>query len=82
MAADTWIFDGSTWALSGATGPSGRLGLAMATQGNQVLMFGGESTGQGMGDSWSFNGTSWTQLYVGSSTTPPARDDHAMATLP
>jgi hypothetical protein len=78
LATDTWVFDGSTWTMSPATGPSGRIFHAMATQGSQVLMFGGEN----MGDTWSFNGASWTQLYVGLTTTPSARNSHAMATLP
>jgi hypothetical protein len=75
LATDTWIFDGATWTLSPATGPSGRIGLAMATQGDHVLLFGGG----GLGDTWSFDGAAWTSV---GGAGPPARSDHAMATLP
>lgn len=48
--------------------------------GNEVVLFGGNETGTLLNDSWTFDGTSWTQVSV--SNPPPARLDAAMATLP
>jgi hypothetical protein len=75
LATDTWTFDG-TWTNTGASGPSGRIGHAMATQGSVVLLYGGENTAE----TWSFDGASWTE--VTASSAAGARSDHAMATLP
>jgi hypothetical protein len=53
----------------------------MATLGNKVVLFGGTSQGSGaLNDTWTFDGTSWTQLPV--SNRPPAGFDAAMAALP
>ena len=71
---DTWSWDGTTWTkLSPAASPSVRNSAAMAYDpgtGN-VVLFGGNS---GVGnltynDTWTWNGTTWTQL---SPTTSPS----------
>lgn len=77
---DTWLFDGTAWSKSTAAGPTGDpAGLSdsrgfqvMATLGNRVILFGGEQDANHiLGDTWAFDGTSWTQLTTAHS--PPAR---------
>jgi len=88
---DTWQWDGTTWtALAPPTSPPARTNHAMATLGNKVVLFGGTPTAMrfydpslpapaGEGDTWTWDGTTWTELAP--STSPPARMNHAMATL-
>ena len=75
----TWVWDGQTWASpAGGAGPILRVDPALvyddATR--QVIMFGGGHPGCGtngsqyLGDTWSWNGTHWTQLHP--ATSPPA----------
>lgn len=81
---DTWSWNGTTWTqLAPATSPTTRTQGGMVyfpTAGNWVL-FGGElgSTGGGSNDTWTFNGTTWTQLTPAAS--PPTRSQFAMAAL-
>lgn len=64
---DTWEFDGSDWAeVTTTSQPSKRNNHAIvydAARG-QVLLFGGYDTDLGveLDDTWSFDGTNWTQL--------------------
>ena len=84
---DTWTFNGMSWTqVPVRPSPSVRLGAAMATLGNEVVMFGGgeavsapPSPSPVLDETWTFNGTSWTQVSV--SNPPPERDYAAMATL-
>jgi hypothetical protein len=80
--SDTWIFNGTTWTqLSSATSPPARYQPSMAydpATGNVVLFGGGGSGGSGyLGDTWIFNGTTWTQLSP--ATSPSARYGASMA---
>lgn len=75
---DTWTRKGTTWTHQHpASSPSPRTGAAMvydpATQ--QLLLFGGGNPpGAGfMADTWSWNGTTWTQLHP--ATSPPTRQN-------
>ena len=75
--SDTWTRTGSTWTQQHpATSPSARTGAGLvydaATQ--QLLLFGGGATTAGPfnGDTWTWNGTTWTQLHP--ATSPPARE--------
>jgi len=58
---------------------AGRIGQAMATRGNTVVLYGGEN----LGDTWVFDGAVW-KLAIASGTpgSPGPRSDAAMATLP
>src|SRR5436305_1246047 len=67
-----------------------RTNHAMATLGSEVVVFGGTPTARpfyepslpapaGEGDTWTWDGTTWTKLAPAAS--PPARMNHAMATL-
>jgi hypothetical protein len=69
-----------TWtAASGAAAPTPRSAArAASVPFNQLaLLFGGEDAGGVLGDTWGFNGVSWTQL--ASSPSPPPRSHHVMA---
>jgi hypothetical protein len=59
--------------------PAARDGAAMAfdSNTNQTILFGGFSNGQLLQDTWSWDGTKWTQLFP--ATSPPSRSDAAMA---
>jgi N-acetylneuraminic acid mutarotase len=85
---DTWDWDGNTWSLRATTGPSARAGHAMAAlHGNVVLFGGGEVTvlastvrieSEPKGDTWEWDGSSWTQREVAG---PSARSGLAMVAL-
>jgi hypothetical protein len=61
---DTWTFDGTRWTqLSVSNAPPARSFAAMATLGNEVVLFGGAAIGF-LNDTWMFDGTSWTQVSV------------------
>jgi cysteine-rich repeat protein len=73
---DTWEYDGSDWTLKQpATTPLARAGAAMAFDAinSRLIMFGGATsgvcttcntndTGDPVNETWSYNGTNWTQL--------------------
>jgi len=66
--ADTWTCNGTTWAqLSPATSPSGRYLASMAYSGtlgssaNDVLLYGGTNASGDLGDTWTWNGTTWSE---------------------
>jgi len=64
---DTWTFDGKTWKeVSSPNAPPARFNPGMATLGDRVVLYGGmyETAGtvQYLYDTWSFDGSSWTQL--------------------
>ena len=75
---DTWSWNGTTWSqITPSTSPAGRSEAAMAYDGSQILLFGGTGFTQGVGsadlsDTWTFNGTQWTQL-TNLATSPSAR---------
>src|SRR5439155_1474136 len=83
--ADTWEFEGatSTWSkILPATSPPARSFHAMtydAVRG-RVLLFGGIGVAGGaggtLGDTWEFDGTTWTERTP--ATSPPLRSDHAL----
>jgi PKD repeat protein len=72
---ETWIFDDGQWSeLHPPTSPPARSGASLAwdpTDG-YLLLFGGGRFGLGpfMGDTWSFLGGVWTQVYPESSPSP------------
>jgi hypothetical protein len=83
---DTWTYSGQTWsqAPSSGSGPSAREDAAMAPWNGGAVLFGGDDIATtsdldtALGDTWSWNGGSWTQLDV---TGPSPRTAHAMAPL-
>src|SRR6266550_3682287 len=69
QCADTWTFDGNTWArhIAGPGTPPGRNAATLAydPSSGKVLLFGGASSGSdgtgGLADSWMWDGSAWTQ---------------------
>ena len=81
-SAQTWTFDGSAWSASSASGPAGRTDATLTfdpATGTSVL-FGGENASGPLSDTWSWNGSSWTQLSP--PVSPPARYGGVAAYLP
>ena len=79
---DTWTWNGTTWTqLSPATSPQARFYATMAYDpgSGQVVLFGGETVNSNfyVGDTWTWNGTTWTQQNP--ATSPPSRGTAAMA---
>ncbi|CAM6004240.1 unnamed protein product [Sphagnum balticum] len=79
---ETWIWNGSTqlWtqvAIANGASPNARTDHMMAgnTSGTTVL-FGGQGTNSQFNDTWTFNGTAWTQKFP--SVSPSVRSDAAM----
>jgi hypothetical protein len=82
ISNETWEWDGLTWAQRApAATPPARMAHAMAydTGRQRIVLFGGFSTvGQSaLGDTWEWDGTTWTQCFP--SLSPTARGNHAMA---
>ena len=77
----TWIWNGTTWALRAPVhSPPARSGAALAfDQARQVVvLFGGaNAAGVVMNDTWTWNGTDWTQMST--PVSPPVRANHSMA---
>jgi len=81
---DTWTWNGTTWTQQQpATSPPARAaaGAAYDRAHGRVLVFGGVISANGkltyFGDTWSWDGTTWTQLHPASS--PSARQLADMA---
>lgn len=77
---ETWLWDGTTWTQQHPSlSPPGRNAAAMdydATTGN-IVLFGGQvfdsnTAFHPLGDTWIYDGTTWTQQHPASS--PPARE--------
>ena len=86
LYGNTWEFDGTDWHdVTPATSPTPRDATAMVYDSarHNVVLFGGQAElGNGgcctvAGDTWTWNGTTWTQLSPAHS--PSARQFHAMA---
>ena len=83
ILSDTWVWDGTNWTqkAAGLPAPPGRINHGMAFDGQQIVMFGGwDAAFAGFvvyGDTWVWNGTSWTQKIL--ATHPTARSDFGMA---
>ena len=70
--ADTWTWNGSTWAQqSPAASPSPRAYAAMPVPiGGDVVLFGGENGGTPLGDTWTWDGSTWAQQSPKKSPSP------------
>jgi hypothetical protein len=82
---DTWIWNGKTWTeVSPVNSPSPRYlhSMTFYKQAHQVVLFGGQGTGQGgscivCGDTWIWNGSNWIQQFPSSG--PSARIGASLA---
>jgi hypothetical protein len=79
--SDTWAWDGHLWTQVADTGPSARLGHAMATVDSSIVLFGGQvarpdgASGVSLGDTWAWTAGVWRQTQdIG----PGPRSSHAM----
>jgi Galactose oxidase, central domain len=82
VSADTWIWDGKTWAArpSLSSFPSRRIGHAMAYDAARqvIVLFGGANYSKTqLGDTWLWDGKSWTLVQPPAS--PGGRAFHSMA---
>ncbi len=81
---DTWIWNGNNWIpIYPATSPSPRAQASMVydTALQRIVLFGGMVAGGGgltstVGDTWTWDGTNWTQLQP--TLSPPARAQSSM----
>jgi hypothetical protein len=79
----TWTWNGTTWAkLHPAASPPARVFAAMAYDAatGTVVLFGGangDSSGDALGGTWTWNGTTWAKLQP--ATRPPALEGASMA---
>jgi hypothetical protein len=78
MRNDTWTWNGTAWTqLTASSSPSKREGAGMdydAFTGTTILFGGNDDTvnpAQPLGDTWSWNGSTWSQQQTASS--PPGR---------
>jgi hypothetical protein len=78
--ADTWLYDGQTWALQCPTNhPRARDSAAMASFNGGAVLFGGQDSNvHPLGDTWTWDGSNWTQRCVEG---PSARLYAPMATI-
>ena len=77
---ETWEWNGSVWTQRASSGPSPRLGSAMAyDSGRQVtVLFGGNDGGGSIGGTWEWNGNTWSQRTNLSPAKPSPRNLSAM----
>jgi len=59
---ETWVWDGTDWALLASGGPSARSNFAMAYDRTfrNIVVFGGHGSSGPLGDTWVLGGSSWT----------------------
>jgi hypothetical protein len=77
-AAETWVWNGSTWSKQPVTSPPFRSypGMTYDQARGVVVLFGGQQQAKGgaiayRNDTWTWNGTSWTNPPI--SSPPPGR---------
>lgn len=75
LLGDTWGWNGTTWSLLAATGPSARDDSHMVWDGENIVLFYGWD-GDGRDDVWEWDGSEWAQWPVTGG--PGARWDHSI----
>ncbi len=60
---DTWAWNGTNWRLAATTGPSPRMGAAIAYDSlrSRIVLVGGAGGPAQTSDHWEWDGTSWTE---------------------
>ena len=80
--ADTWLWNGTSWTQwnnpvpANNPAPRAEPGMAYDAATSQIVLFGGNVNGVSMNDTWTWNGSAWSQQAV--STVPPAREAQGM----
>ncbi|QNI37759.1 NHL domain-containing protein [Edaphobacter albus] len=78
VLGDTWVWDGTNWTQKSPTNsPPARMGATMAYDAahSQVVLFGGSANNNGnnlLADTWTWDGTNWTQQAPATSPAPVA----------
>src|SRR5262249_46353634 len=68
---DTWVLNGTTWSRVATTGPSPRIAAVAAALNGKVVLFGGyDAIGQVLSDTWTWDGTRWTEQFPATSPDP------------
>lgn len=82
--ADTWTWNGTTWALVSSTGPSAREGVALAWDpgfmGGRLMLFGGIGNSGNRADTLAWDGAAWSTVSL--SASPSGRVFHDMIYSP
>ncbi len=81
---DTWTWNGATWTQVDATqtnGPAARANATMAFDAStgSLVLFGGEADSGDVNDTWTWNGSNWTQVDTAQIDPPAARNVAMMA---
>jgi hypothetical protein len=78
VLADTWVWNGSNWAVQSGAEPPARTGATLTWDPaiGATVLFGGSGTPAGtsatpMADTWTWDGSAWTEAVP--ATSPPAR---------
>jgi hypothetical protein len=79
LDGETWVLAHGEWRRIAVSGPSPRAAHACVLDAarRQVVLFGGAVDGHTASDTWTFDGTHWTQAQP--EQHPPARQQHAIA---
>lgn len=88
VLGDTWTWNGSNWAAYGLSSPPAREKASLAAYSRPgggtatgLALFGGYNGTAALGDSWTWSGGRWEQLYAaGATNEPSARYGAAAAT--
>ncbi len=77
----TWEWDRASWALRATGGgPTAQSGMSVGWYGSNVIAFGGQINNLARRDTWSWNGTAWTQLVANPSRTGATTNDETFRT--
>lgn len=79
LADGTWGFNGTAWRRITTSNPPARAGIAYAYDAarDEIVVFGGRASTALNGETWVFDGTTWTQRTP--TTSPSARSDASAA---
>ncbi len=80
---DTWVWDGTTWTDPEGPDPRQRHAMAYDNANKEVVLFGGagdisESETPTLGNTWTWNGLKWKDVYIPEGKGPSPRTGHAM----
>ena len=84
LLGDTWEWDGSAWLLISSTGPSPRLGHAMAYDAarGRVVLTGGvvpDVSTAALADAWEWDGATWSEIMPASTDAPEPVHSHTLS---
>lgn len=77
LQSDTWSWSGTAWTKlnlsSMSNDPGARESAVMAPLGGKLVLFGGDDPGSGAhGDTWTWDGATWTNMHTDVSGSSPA----------